>query len=96
MAQTAIRLRFRTSCVDSDGPSITAMVDNARDITRKTFLAHVDRDDRLDLERTMGYSQFRDGGLMMANDWHVTYHKSVYRGRRCYYFRQSAIEYVFA
>ena len=90
-----MKMRFRTSCVNSTGQAIRDMVDRATDITRKTFLRHVDRAERLCIERDLGYSQFRDGGLQMANDFHVSYHKSIYLGRKCYYFCHSAIEYIF-
>ena len=31
----------------------------------------------------------------MAADWAVSYHRSKLHGRRVYYFRHSAIEFVF-
>jgi hypothetical protein len=31
----------------------------------------------------------------MAGDWHVSYHRSKYKGKTVYYFRHSAIEYIF-
>jgi len=32
----------------------------------------------------------------MARDWHVSYHRSRWHGAAVYFFRHSAIEYVFA
>jgi hypothetical protein len=88
-------LKFRTNCINSTAPWIIDMVDGAIDITRRTFLQHVDRDDLAAMESALGYADHPSRGLTMAADWHVSYHRSKYRGRRCYYFRHSAIEYIF-
>jgi len=88
-------LKFRTSCVNSTASAISDMVDNAIDVSRKTFLKHVDRDDLAAMEAAMGYADHPSRGLTMAADWHVSYHRSKYRGRRCYYFCHSCIEYIF-
>jgi hypothetical protein len=68
------------------------MIEAARGITRRTFLKHVDRAELRDMEKGLGYER---GGLMMASDWAVSYHRSTLHGKRCYYFRHSAIEHVF-
>ena len=90
-------MTYLTNCIGSDGASIQHMTDIARDITRKTFLQYVDRASLTALEQELGYAlpTARNGELTMARDWHVSYHKSVYRGRRCVYFRWSAIEHIF-
>lgn len=31
----------------------------------------------------------------MPHDWHVSYHRSMFRGKPCIYVRHSAIEYIF-
>jgi len=80
---------YETCCVNSDGPSITAMVDAAREIKLGTFRRHCESSR---LESELGYCR---GGLSLARDWHVTFYKSRFRGRPCYYLRHSAIEYVF-
>jgi len=88
--------RYICNCVSSgDGRAIREMVDRARDITRRTFLRHVSRDDLDECERALSYAVGRERGLRMANDWHVSYHRSTFRGRPCVYFRYSAIEYIF-
>ncbi len=88
--------RFVTSCVDSDGRSINDMQDRAVTVGRRTFLKYVDRDDLKKLEKQFGYDTgVERGGLRMSNDWHVSYARSIYRGRPCYYFVHSAIEYIF-
>lgn len=86
-------MHFETDCVHSDRESITAMQDAATEITRRTFLRHVDRGELLDLERQLGYDTGAErGGLRMAKDWHVSYARSIYRGRPCVYFQHSRIE----
>ena len=71
------------------------MIEEAQDITRRTFLNHVDGKDRRDLETQLGYSLTRDGGLTMKRDYHVSYHRSRLHGQTVYFFTHSAIEYVF-
>jgi len=72
------------------------MVNAAQDITRKTFLKYVDQEEMIQIERDMGYERDPRRGLTMANDYHVSYHKSTLLGCPVIYFVWSAIEYVFA
>lgn len=74
---------------------LTEMIDSAIDISGKTFLKHVNRDDLKALEVALGYSTHPKQGLTMAGDCHVSYHRSKVFGKRCYFFKHSAIEYVF-
>jgi hypothetical protein len=67
------------------------MIASANTITRRTFLKHVSKADMKQLEDVFGY----DRTLPMARDWHVSYHRSKLHGKRCYFFKHSAIEYVF-
>lgn len=71
------------------------MIGNAQDITRKTFAGRVDQKDLKMLEQMLGYATHHTRGLTMPNDFHVSYHKSKLHGNTCYFFKQSAIEYVF-
>jgi hypothetical protein len=87
--------QYRINCVASDEFSIRNMIDSARDITRATFVKHVDADSLHDLERELGYSSDSRRGLTMANDWGVSYHKGRYKNADCVYFRWSSIEYIF-
>lgn len=85
------KFTYETNCVDSgDGQAIQAMVDRAHDITLRTFRK---RCDTFAWETQMGYE--RRGGLPLSRDWHVSFHKSVYCGKPCYYARHSAIEHIF-
>ena len=93
--------RYYNNCVNwpredvrtQDG--LCAMIDSARDITRRTFLRHVDREQMREMEKGFGYSVSRDGGLTMPRDYHVSYHRSRLHGETVYFFKHSAIEYVF-
>ena len=91
--------RYYCCCVNWPRADVHAglipMVDSAVDITRKTFRQHVDSADLAELERSLGYESHPTRGLTMAGDYHVSYHRSKLHGRRVYYFRHSAIEYVF-
>jgi len=78
----------------SDG-GLSDMIDDSIDITRKTFLKYIDYTELQSLERSLCYYSHPSQGLTMAGDYHVSYHRSKLHGRRVYYFRHSAIEYVF-
>lgn len=85
---------FYRSCVDwprSDVGALRDMIDNAKDITRRTFLKHVDLDQLKETEANLGY----DKHLRMKDDYHVSYHRSTLHGKRVYYFKWSGIEHVF-
>jgi len=89
---------FHRSCVDWPRPEVkylSQMIDDNIDITRSTFMSHVSKDDMDYLEQQLGYAKRKSDGLTMKDDWHVSYHRSKLKGERVYYFRHSAIEYVF-
>jgi hypothetical protein len=92
---------YYCNCVGWDSKDVNAegglcdMVDSSIDITRSTFLKHIDKDSLYRIEKDLGYERFERRGLTMAKDWAVSYHRSKWHGKTVYYFRQSAIEYVF-
>lgn len=88
------KLEYLTCCVESDGKSITDMVEHARPVTLATFRG---RCNTAQWERCMGYDRgAKPGrGLPLSRDWHVAFFRSVYRGEHCYYAVHSAIEYIF-
>jgi hypothetical protein len=86
------RFQLETDCISADGDDIEAMCDAGRKITLATFKR---RTEWLDWAESMGYSRTRRTGLPLHRDYHVTYYRSRYRGRACYYAKHSAIEYVF-
>lgn len=86
---------FETTCVNSDGPSINNMTKRAREVTFRT-LQRVLGSSFKEMQAQLGYDVgAQRGGLRMAKDWAVSYWKSVYRGRPCYYFVWSHIEHIF-
>ena len=93
-----MRLPFFNSCVGWYRPDIYRegglddMIGSSIEITRRTFLKHVNLDDLKILEEDLGY----DRHLHMASDYAVSYYRSKLHGKRVYYFTQSSIEYVFA
>ena len=90
--------KYYRNCVGwpcNDVENLCKMVDESIETTRRTFLNHIDREDLKHLERALGYDNHYKQGLTMAGDWAVSYHRSKLRGKRVYYFRHSAIEYVF-
>ena len=92
---------FYRTCVDwpegdvhADG-GLCDMIDQATDISRRTFLKHAQDKSRRELERDLGYEDHPKRGLTMAGDYHVSYHRSTLHGERVYFFKWSAIEHVF-
>ena len=71
------------------------MIDDAIDITRRTFLKHVDREEMKEIEQALGYASHHKQNLTMAADWHVSYHRSKLHGKTVYFFTWSGIEHVF-
>ena len=94
-------LPYYNNCVswdpgDVDAPGgLVEMQDGALEITRRTFLAHADRDDLGRIETDLGYARDPRHGLTMAGDYHVRYFRGRLHGARVYYFVHSAIEHVF-
>lgn len=94
-------LRFYCDCVGwpeddvrADG-GLSDMIGRAIDVSRRTFLQHVDRDDLAHIEGLLGYEAHHTRGLTMAGDWHVSYHRSKLHRVTVYYFKHSGIEHVF-
>ena len=88
---------YITNCTQADGNDIEEMVDNAMQVTYKTFRHHVPLSE---IKGVFGdiydYQDKNNGiGLRIQNDYAVSFYKSKYQGRPCYYIYHSAIEYVF-
>ena len=87
---------FVTSCVSAKGEDIDEMNRAARDVTYRTMLKHVG-DAFIEAQEQCGYDvrNQRTHGLFMKNDWAVSYHRSTYQGKPCFFFRWSHIEHIF-
>lgn len=85
---------WEPSDVDNEG-GLISLIDDRIEITRETFLKHVDSETLADMAEGMGYARHPKQGLTMAGDFHIEYFRSKHHGERVYGFRHSAIEYVF-
>lgn len=82
--------RYETDCTRSDGDSINRMREGAKPVSLSTVLRYCDGVRAW--AKKLGYG--RDTGLTLERDWHLSFHKSVYRGLPCYYIVHSAIEHI--
>lgn len=83
---------YRACCVELEGPDIQAMVDKAQRVSLKTMKQHCAGLD--EWAKNMKYERDARHGLTLQKDWHVTYWKSVFRRKSCYFLVHSAIEYI--
>ena len=93
------KYKFFHSCVAWPAPYVGHLLDmiahpKEREISRRTFLKHVEHEDLHMMKHTLGYYPETWARSMRA-DWRVTYHRSILRGERVYFFTHSRIEYVF-
>lgn len=79
---------FHTTCVSSTAEAINDMCGSARQVSVATFRKYCEW---RGVAKSLGYGR----AFPMSKDWHVSYWKSQYKGRPCYYFEHSRIEYVF-
>ena len=87
---------YLTCCVHSTAELIDAMTDSAREITYRTLRRVIGGDILDEWASNMKYDVGNErGGLRLKDDWHVTYHKSTYDSKPCYYIQHSGIEYIF-
>ena len=89
--------KYYGNCVCWPGKinELCEMIDNAQQITRKTFIKNVDKKDRIFLEQNLGYTQQRKKGMVIADDYYVSYFKSKLKKTGVYFLAHSCIEYVF-
>lgn len=92
------RFRYATSCVESNGDAINEMRHHSamQNVSYRTMLKHCDG--LLDWAEEHGYDLWRNAadshGLTLRDDWAVSYHKSFFENRRCYYLVWSGIEHI--
>ena len=93
-----MKYRFYSDCVSWPRNQVNELcecIDDAIDISRKTFLKHVDRVEQESIERSLEYAGHWKQGLTAAADWGIRYQRSKLNGTRVYMFVQSGIEYIF-
>jgi hypothetical protein len=83
---------YKISCVSANGDDINDMVDEATDVSYGLLKKHCTG--LRGWELSAGYRPDGSKGLTLRNDWAVSFHKSTYRGKPCYYIDHSSIEYV--
>lgn len=88
--------QFITTCVEAPAKDIEAMVEQATEITPRTFARNCDY---IAASIHLGYmdrkGQSNCVGLTLGNDYTTSFYKSTYQEQPCYYFVHSAIEYVY-
>lgn len=88
---------YITNCVlTNDSDQLRTLIEKATPITRKVLATHVCNPELKTLEEALGYELRSTSGLTMANDPHVTYYRSIWRGLPAYFIRWSGIEFIFA
>ena len=84
---------YQTCGINSTARAINEMVDQAREVKLATLERHcVDLDKWKEVN---DYScQNHKGFMKLEDDYAVSFHKSKYLGRPCYYMVHSSIEYI--
>jgi len=85
---------FATRCVEAEGPDISEMVDNADDVSFDEVRDNVKEPTLDDWAQDMGYELDPEDGLTLEDDWAVSFHRGVFRGRPAYYVVHSGIEHI--
>lgn len=75
-------------------PELGNMIDKEVQVTYRTFRARVGGDVLDEWAKDHGYETHPAKGLILKNDWHVSYHKSWWYKERCYYLQWSGFEHV--
>lgn len=84
--------RYVICCVDASDRDITEMTDQSVRVGYQTMMRHCIG--LREWAKRMNYSYRKNQGLTLKEDWHVSFCRSKYRGKLCYYVVHSAIEYI--
>jgi len=79
-------------CVDLSGRFVSELVSAEVGISYQTFRKYVSGEDLRELFPVYGWGM--KGELHLVDDWHVSYHRSKYKGKYYYYIKHSGIEYI--
>jgi hypothetical protein len=86
-----MKYTYVTCCVDCpDVPALSNMIDIAMGITYATAAKYIDMQKT---NRMLGYTGC--GKLTLKTDYHVSFYRSKYQGKRCYFIKHSCIEYIY-
>jgi len=86
---------YECSCVDvpaEDVEALTKMIEEAEEVSYDNFVRHCDG--IVEWAARMGYTREKRQGLTLKHDWHVSFHRSKYKGVDCLFLRHSSIEYI--
>ena len=77
------------NCISLPASSIIEMVEHSKEISYQTFTKNINGG------RTVLNDMF---GIYphISKDWSVSFYTSKYNGKKCYFIKHSAIEYVFS
>ena len=89
--------KYRVIAKCCDGSCTVEELENLyehdRDITYSTFARHVDIPN---ISECLGYGYGRHTKVLrLKNDYHVRFHVSKFRGKRCYHLVWSQIDHIF-
>ena len=78
-----------------DREALSDMVDNYRDVSYRTLIRHVPVALLAELFPHCAWGPGQPSELRLKDDWSVRFCRSTIWGKRCYYVRWSAIEFIF-
>ena len=83
---------FVGTCVNLRYDDLIEFDDTSRQIKNSTFRKHLGSQEYLEFEKSLGY----DRNLRLANDYHVSYYKGLWKGRKSICCMWSAIHHIYA
>jgi hypothetical protein len=89
---TTRQYEFIGRCDALEAEDLDAYDDSSREITNRTFRKLLGSEQYLEFEKNLGYDRY----LRMVNDYHVSYSKGVWRGRKAICCFWSAYHHIFA
>ena len=95
--------QYVTCCVHAQAEDLHPMIDTALEITWATFRKHVPVSEVQDVFPSYSYKRELHNPTTgeetcefhIKDDYAVSFHRSRFKGQRCFYIRHSAIEYIF-
>lgn len=84
-------MKYLTNCVQCrDLEALDEMMEKEREIKYQTFTREVNKEEIEAL-----FPCYNDLGFDISQDWAVRFFSSKFNGKKCYFIRHSAIEYIF-
>jgi hypothetical protein len=83
-----MKYQYFGNCINLNGSKISDMVNDSKQISYNTFTKNIDGG-RTVLNEMFGTVPH------ISKDWSVSFYSSKYNGKKCYFLKHSAVEYVF-